>query len=276
MSRVRTVLFADDFTGEWNAPGAPARWQPRQLSWLPEGDGVVTTSPEGLSVVPTGKNPETGLPAFARAPEGHDGSGHLRWAAFAVPESGDSRKGFPLPAAGEFRAEATLSAELHGTDRHPYGDALDDPDASLTCGMAAMICVDMDSGLVFDFALTNSRVWALYERLPRPGAIHGTFSYAVPVAERSPRTRHELAVAVDAEAGVARWLLDGDEVFTVSGFGLRLASDEYLAHADQGPEEQVTVRQLLLGIGLFADTVWGQGAQLLARRARVSTVSTTF
>ncbi|MET7690705.1 DUF6081 family protein [Streptomyces sp. NPDC005483] len=271
MSPVRTVLFEDDFTQEWNTPDASARWEPRPLSWLPEGDGLVTTSPEGLSVVPTGRNPETGQPAFAQAPDGHDGSGHLRWAAFAVPESGDSRKGFPLPDAGEFRAEAALSAELYGTDRHPYGDDLDDPDATLKCGMAAMICVDMESGMVFDFALTNGRVWALYERLPRPGARHGTFSYAVPVSGRSPRAWHELAISVDARAGRARWLLDGDEVFAVSGVGLRLAADEHLARAEPGPEEQVTVGQLSLGLGLFADPVWGQGARLLAGRARVST-----
>ncbi|MFD7817147.1 DUF6081 family protein [Streptomyces sp. NPDC059785] len=274
MAHVRTV-FADDFTAGWNAPGSPARWEPRPLSWLPEGDGTVTATPEGLSVVPTGKNPATGLPAFTRPPAGHEGPGHLRWAAFAVPGSGsgsgDSRKGFPLPETGVLRAEAALSAELYGTDQHPYGDGLDDPDTSLKCGMAAMICVDMESGMVFDFALTNGCVWALYERLPRPGAHHGTFSYAVPVAGRSPENRHELAIEVAAGAGRARWLLDGAEVFAVPDVGLRLGSDEHLARAEPGPEERVTVGRLSLGLGLFADPVWGQGARLLVRRAGVST-----
>ncbi|SED92572.1 hypothetical protein SAMN05216489_04933 [Streptomyces sp. 3213] len=268
MSSVQTILFEDDFAG-WNTPGGQVRWELRPLSWLPKGDGVATLSPEGLSVVPSGRNPETGRPAFAPAPEGHDGSGHLRWAAFALPPSGDSRKGFPLPEEGELRAEAVLSAELYGTDGHPYGAAVADPDATLKCGMAAMICVDMESGMVFDFALTNGRVWALYERLPRPGAEHGTFSYAVPVASRSAASWHDLAITVDARAGRARWLVDGDEVFAVSGVGLRLQADEYLARAEPGPEEEVTVRQLSLGLGLFADPVWGQGARLVARRARV-------
>lgn len=266
-------LFEDDFSGGLNCTGVTPRWSLRPTAAGPSGDGLVTASESGLMVVPSGIDTNTGLPAFAMDDGRESGSGHLRWAAFANRYAGPGTMGFPLPQRGVMSARMTFSAELYNTADHPYGAELSDPDSSLKCGMAAMICIDMESGLVFDFALTNRRVWALYERLPRPGASHGTFSYAVPVAERKREDIHRCAINVDVVAGRARWSLDGTDVFAVEEIGRRLDSDDYLGRQTDGPEEQLAPRQISFGFGLFADPVWGQGMRLTARRADIITSS---
>lgn len=262
-------LFDEDFTGGLDCTGADAKWVLRPTATRPHGDGIPAPTAAGLVVVPTARDPATGLPAFAMDPVQEGGAGHLRWAAFANRHTDSGAMGFTLPERGELSAWMTLSAELYNTSRHPYGAQVSDPDISLRCGMAAMICVDMESGLVFDFAVTNRRVWALYERLPRPGRGHGTFSYAVPVAERDPGDAHRFDISLDAAIGRVRWSLNGSEVFAVEEIGRRLPSDDHLARSSAGPEERLTPQQLSFGFGLFADPVWGQGARLTVSHAQV-------
>jgi hypothetical protein len=264
-------LFKEDFAHGLDCAGSTAKWVLRPTPTRPQGDGVAVTSPAGLVVTPTATDPATGLPAFARDSDQAASAGHLRWAAFANRLAGSGVIGFALPERGVLTARMTLSAELYNVAGHPYGAQVADPDRSLLCGMAAMICVDLQSGLVFDFALTNRVVWALYERLPRPGAGHGTFSYAIPVAERDCGSVHQFAISVDAAAGQARWSLDGVQVFATGEIGRRLASSEYLVRQTEGPDERVAPRQVSLGFGLFADPVWGQGMRLTARSAEVAT-----
>ncbi|MFF4216856.1 DUF6081 family protein [Streptomyces nondiastaticus] len=245
------MLFEDDFREDWAAPGRAARWRLRPLPWLAEGDGRAGTPGDGDGLcVESGHG--TGRPAFTRAPEGQEGAAHLRWAAFAEPEA---------RGPGPFRAEAELSARVLGADRHPDGDGP-------RCAMAALICVDLTSGLAFDFALTDRFVWALYERLPRPGSAHGTFAYAVPVAHRAPEAWHRCAVEVDPSAGRARWLLGGEEVFAVERTGLELDARRYGRHLERsarGPRAEVAPDRLALGLGLLATEAHGQGVRLRVR-----------
>jgi hypothetical protein len=263
-------LFDEDFTRSIDCSGADATWSLWPTSAGPCGDGLATACAAGLVVVPTGTDPGTGLPAFAADGRQDGSSGHLRWAAFANRRTESGLPGFSLPRPGILTARMTLSAELYNTSRHPYGAEVPDPDASPPCGMAAMICLDTESGLVFDFALTNSYVWVLYERLPRPGASHGTFSYAIPVAERNRKDTHRFAIDIDAAAGRTRWLLEGTEVYVIDQIGRRLTCDDYLAWHSDGPDEVLVPRQVSLGFGLFADAAWGQGARLTARSAGVA------
>ncbi|GGT68459.1 hypothetical protein GCM10010272_09230 [Streptomyces lateritius] len=253
-------LFEDDFQEDWAAPGRAARWRLRPLPWLARGDGRVGTPGDGCGLCVESGYGGVGAgerPAFTRAPEGREGEAHLRWAAFAEPEA---------RVPGPFRAEAELSARVFGADRHPDGDGP-------RCAMAALICVDMASGLALDFALTNGFVWVLYERLPRPGAAHGSFAYAVPVAPRTPEAWHRCAVEVDPSAGRARWLLDGEEVFAVDRTGLELDAGRHGRHLERstpGPRTEVAPDRLAFGLGLLATTAYGQGVRLRARRAALS------
>ncbi|MDH6623534.1 hypothetical protein M2271_001321 [Streptomyces sp. LBL] len=253
------MLFEDDFREDWAMPGRAARWRLRPLPWLAEGDGRAGTPGDGDGLCvesgygSAGREP----PAFTKAPEGQQDSAQLRWAAFARPEA---------RGPGPFRAEAELSARVLGADRHPDGDGP-------RCAMAALICVDMASGMAFDFALTDGFVWALYERLPRPGSVHGSFAYAVPLTARASREWHRCAVEVDPSAGRARWSLEGEEVFAVDRTGLELDARAYGRHLEwstPGPRIEVAPDRLALGLGLLATSAYGQGVRLRVRRVSLA------
>jgi hypothetical protein len=263
------LVFLDDFSESFRHDGPDARWRVRPSGALPAGDGIVRASSEGVVIEPPGIDPVTGEPAFAR-PATDGPTEHIRWAAFANHTSTAGVLGFDARPGEVLSVSMEMSAQFFGLDKHNLGDAVVDPDSDLRLGMAGMISVDMESGLVFDFVLTQRRVYALYERLPRPDKTHAVFSYAVPVAVREPEQFHQFAVHLDTAAGVVHWRLDGAEVLTVDRIGMRSLDSKYLKKDQSGPEEEILPRQLSLGFGLFTDGLFGQGARLRARQASVT------
>ncbi|MEW1830205.1 DUF6081 family protein [Streptomyces sp. NPDC088196] len=247
-------------------PGLPPGWLARPAAGMASGDGIARVTPEGLVVAPPGRDPATGRPRFAD-PVSSDAAGHLRWVAFAGTAT---PPGFALRDGSVLTARMELSAEIYGPGGHVSGAGVADTRA----GMGGMLCVDFGSGLVLDFLLTNDRVWVLYERLGRPGTGHGTFTYEIPVAERSPDRRHRCAVRVDRARGTAVWSLDGEEVLAVPDLGRRLSSrsahSAHLTRSTDGPEESVRPDQLALGIGLFSEIPESSGVRVTVRRASVS------
>jgi hypothetical protein len=267
-SELAPTVFRDDFADGLRHGAADDPWRVRPVGSLPGGDGVVHVVAGGIVVEPPGRDPVTGQPVFAPA-EG-EGTEHLRWAAFVNRTASTGVVGFDARPGELLTARTELTAQFMATERHPFGESVTDPDSDLRLGMAGMICVDMESGLVFDFILTQRRIYALYERLPRPNRIHATFSYAVPVATREPDEYHSFEVALDPAAGEVSWWLDGARVLEVDRLGHRALNERHLKKSDDaGPEETVVPRQLALGLGLFTDAVFGQGARLGARGATV-------
>ncbi|MFI7410021.1 DUF6081 family protein [Streptomyces sp. NPDC049627] len=258
-------VFADEFRlagPERERVGLPPGWLARPAAGLPAGDGRARITPEGLVVAPPGTDPATGLPRFA-APPPAAAAGHLRWAAFADTTTAP---GFVLRDGEVFTAHMELAAQIYGP-----ASVTDIGSTDTRAGMGGMLCVDFGSGLALDFLLTNDRVWVLYERLGRPGTGHGTFTYEIPVAERSPDRRHQCAIRVDRARGTATWLLEGVEVFSVPDLGRRLPSRcAHLTRSADGPEESVRPDRLALGMGLFSELPEGPGVRLTVRRFAVS------
>jgi hypothetical protein len=252
--------------GDREPAGLPPGWLVRPAAGLAAGDGIARVTGEGLVVAPPGRDPATGGPRFA-APVSSDAAGHLRWVAFAGTAT---PPGFAVRDGSVLTAHMELAAEIYG----PAGPVSSTGVADTRAGMGGMLCVDLGSGLVLDFLLTNDRVWALYERLGRPGTGHGTFTYEIPVAERSPDRRHQCAIRVDRARGTAVWSLDGEEVLAVPDLGRRLPSrsahSAHLTRSTDGPEESVRPDQLALGIGLFSEIPESSGVRVTVRRASVS------
>jgi hypothetical protein len=268
---VRQPLLQDSFTDPFSAGHDDARWRLRSVGSFPAGDGVVSTGPDGLVVVPTATDPETGLPAFAPEPEPLGDADHLRWAAMANHTASTGVAGFDAHRAngdGPLTITAELAVQGYGLDRHPYDD-LDDPGRDLRVGAGVLITIDMESGLVLDFIVTDRCVFAVYERLGFPGTGHAAFSYAVPVADRDPDEHHRLAISYDAASGTARWHLGDDEVLSVDQLGRRVLDERHLKRDNGKPEAPAAPRQLTCGVGLFTDQVWGQGFRLAVRSIEV-------
>lgn len=259
-----TSVFADDFATDLG------QWDIRPLGGRADGDGVASTGREGLVVVPTATHLHSGEPAFAEPPE--PGGPDLRWAALAAHTSSAGYPGFDALAGTQLTVAAELSARAFGLDEHPYGDAVVDPRVDSRLGGGALITLDRESGVVCDVLLTEGRVFALYERLPRPGGHGAVFSYAVPAGDRSPDQWHEAEVVYDLDGGVVRWSVDDQLILIVDRVGRRLGPD-HAAHctADNGlADDDAAPRQLAAGLGLMAEQAWGQGARLAVRQFTIS------
>ncbi|MFF9770262.1 DUF6081 family protein [Streptomyces sp. NPDC014636] len=245
-----TLLFHDDFAEGLRVRDPRTRpdgpWSLRPAGALAAGDGTTHATAAGLVVQPTGIDPDTGRPAFVVPPEG-EAVDHLRWAAFG-------------PACDTGGATLTVSATLSAEVRGVVTDEAADDD--IRDGAGVLVVLDRDAGLIMDFGLTDGRVWALYGRVPAPDGTRGGFSYSVPLASRRPSDSHRCALVVDSAAGVARWLLDGDEVFAVQRLGHGLPEPARADSWTPGPLSTVRSAFLAPGLALIAESPHSQGVRL--------------
>jgi len=252
-------LFSDDFAGGFTG----TNWFPFAAGPYVGDDGVVTTSANGLHVI--SRPNAAGKPAFVRTlgqegaadnPAGLPGGiDHVKWLYYinrSNPATG--QPGFAAPIDGrELVCAARVSGRSHGTAAHPFGQAVADPDDDLRLAAPAMNAIDFDTFMVFDFLLTNERVYAFYEHLPFGRDAHGdyaAFSYGIPVASRAPGDFHDLAIAYNKAAGTVRWLVDGKEVFRVARIGHRIER-QYMVLDHGGADMTFSPNQLDCGMGMF-------------------------
>ncbi|MDI3422613.1 DUF6081 family protein [Streptomyces luteolus] len=256
------VLWHTDFSEGFATTGPEARWYHSATGPYIGDDGVVTTGERGLRVCSGGVGAQ-GDPAFVRtlAQEQDNGHGlpglldHVKWLAYIKHHSSTGLPGFDAPPHGELVFEAEVSGRTYGTAAHPFGAAVHDPEDDLRLAASAINAFDPETLLVVDFFLTNRRIYAFYERLPfarRQLGDYASFSYAIPVARRTPDRRHRLALHYNRSAGLARWLIDGHEVFRVARLGYRLAPPQHPVLDHGGADAAVAPRQLNGGIGLFS------------------------
>jgi Family of unknown function (DUF6081) len=223
-------------------------------------DGIVTTSNKGLEVVSKGINPITGEPAFTitLAQEQVNGglSGgidHVKWLAYMNNTSSKGYPGFDAVSGKELSFETWISGQTYGTQFHPFGDAVKDPN-DIRLASFAFNTMDMESFMVFDFFITNNQIYAFYERLPfgRGEALghYAAFSYKIPVAKRNTTDVHYLRIAYDKDKGTVKWFVNNSEVFSVDKIGYKIDS-KYMILDHGGEEQLVKPDQLVAGIGMF-------------------------
>lgn len=263
------------------APGDP--WFHVRANTYVTSGGVARPLPGGgLHVASRGVNPRTGLPAFdiTLAPESRNGgipgaNDHAKWLAYMTGQSTTGFPGFDARRGAALSGTARLTGRTFGTELHPFGTAVDDPDLDLRLAAFGMTTIDVESWMVFDFLLTKRRIYVIYERLPfgrtRENE-YAAFTYAVPVGTRHEHDVHQATVSYDRAAGTVTWLLDGVEVCRVTRIGRRLDTREHLLIDLGGVEQSVEPRQLAFGMGLFTllDGALGTGPGLVRLSDTVS------
>lgn len=244
------TLFRDDFIHGFDIGAADSDWFYFSAGPFVGDDGEETTGPHGLRV--TADRFRNTVPQEDESGGLPGGLDHVKWLAYANRLT-NGVPGFAAERGRELSVEATISAQSFGTENHPFGAAVDDPEDDLRLASAALNGIDFESFMVFDIFLTNKRVYAFYERLPfgrTPGNTYAAFSYQIPLLERRPGDEHKVGIAYDRAAGVVRWLVNGKERFRVDRIGRRIGK-EFLTLDHGGDEQDVEPRQLDFGMGLF-------------------------
>ena len=232
-----TTVFEDAFTDGLDVGG---RWHVLAGPDGPLDDGVPTATGKGLSVVPTGSNPDTGEPAFTKDIGGP--MAHLKWMVTTTDA-------FPAGDA-ELRVTFRAGTTRFGMAAHPYGDAVADPDDDLRLGCATLNVLDFETGMVFDFWLTETAVYPYYERIRTgPTSDYQAFGQLVRVP-RSPGAVNDLRIAIDVAAATVAWSVDGTVVASVDRIGG--PDPSWITAMDHGGRpEPASPRRFQVGMGLL-------------------------
>lgn len=252
----------DDFKGPFTVNAPDAKWFYLQFGSYVGDDGIVTTGPQGLRVVPKGVNPTTGEPAYTKTIDQDSKNGglpggldHVKWLVYMNHLASSGYPGHDAVKGQRLACETWIGGRTFGTENHPFGNLVDNPNDDLRLASFAMNSADFESFMVFDFFITNETIYAFYERLPfgqgGPLGYYASFSHQIPVAARNPNQQHHLKIEYDREEGKVRWYVDDVEVFQVDKIGHRL-DRQYLTLDHGGQEEIVDMKQLLCGMGTFS------------------------
>lgn len=250
----------DDFRQGFTVNTPNARWFYFTAGSYVGNDGITNTDLFGLHVIPTGRNPTTGAPAFARTiAQEHENGGlpgaldHVKWLAFMNHTASSGVPGFDAVSGQTLSCDVVMGGQTLGTQFQPFGSSVIDANDDLRLASLAQVTIDFESYIVFDFFITNRHIYAYYERLPfGRTATHNyaAFAFAIPVADYRPGDAHRLRIAYDRTAGITRWLVDGFEVYRVNRIG-RLIDRDHMTIDLGGTEEDVAPRQLDCGMGTF-------------------------
>jgi hypothetical protein len=118
-------------------------------------------------------------------------------------------------------------------------------------GAGAFTVYDYDTGLCFDYFLTNDRVYVGYSRTGfdrYPENNYAAFMFLIPVKMRTPEQIHKMRIVLNSQRKCVTWILDSRQVFIVSRVGYLL--DRQLMVADfGGNEKSVFPRAIRYGFG---------------------------
>lgn len=229
----------DDFTSpDFNLN---SNWAFFQAGDFVGNDGHVSVGKHGLTVVSPGT--VDGHPAYTL--EAESDLDHVKWLVTANHTASSGYPGFDTGCL------TSCSARLRG---EVYGVEENDPRPAFV----ASVNGDFERSFMFDFAVTNDAVYALYERLPfaRTEDNHyASFTYLVRAAGRSPEDWHDMRVTYDRAARTVTWYFEGEVVLKVDKVGHYLGPEhESDLYIDRGGEEEEVpeLRQLTCGIGSFS------------------------
>ena len=158
-----------------------------------------------------------------------------------------------------------------GTDKIPdciiskdNNSGVVDPQMDPRVCCSAMVVVDFENMMVYDFLVTNGMVYALYERLPfnrtewdGPGPNYTAFTHCVPVYKRDDFRFLNLEISYNYSTNRVRWYIDKQLVFQITNPGKAINSKYRCIECNQpdelpAPETPVHNTNLHLGLGNFS------------------------
>jgi hypothetical protein len=160
---------------------------------------------------------------------------------------------FNTPSYGELSFNAKINMEAFNVANHPFGAQVQDPQSDLRLAAAAFNVLSLSNGFIFDFLITNTKIYALYERLDIarvPYGNYAAFTFAIPVVDIVPNSSHLYTISFNADQKSVRWLVDGKEVYKVFMIGT-LVSRQFMGLDLGGQEEMVFPTSLQIGFGTF-------------------------
>jgi hypothetical protein len=241
------LLLSDEFTAGLDLTRT---WELFSEGPFTADDAVAATSPRGLRVTASGTNPITHEPAFTVGGSIADENDHVKWMAITRKMSSSPYRGFDALPGQVLSCTMWATGRTFGTDTHPFGAAVSDPQSDLRLAAFAMNSLDDETGMVFDVWMTNTRIYPFYERLNLPGASHQGFSSCFPGVPRSPDRQETVSIAYDPSVGTVSWLINGALAASVDRIGLP-APDATLLVDHGGTPEAAAPRQLAFGMTLF-------------------------
>lgn len=256
----KEIVFFDQFRQGMNLEKENGTWSLLRMGSFALDDGIAEKTEDGICIKPKGINKETGKPEYTATvrrealtqgiPAIFD---HIKWQASVNHTSSSGLCGFDAVPGKSLAIEAVMGCETYGTKNHPFGDAVLNSEDDFRLASAVLLIVDPKSNMVFDFFLTNTTIYAFYERVPsmrRQLGNYAAFSYAFPVAKRKTGDYNRLKIAYNQDRNTVKWFVDGKEVFSVSQIGKRIGREGMFLDAG-GEEEMVTIEQLNCGLALF-------------------------
>ncbi|HEX9464544.1 MAG TPA: DUF6081 family protein [Alphaproteobacteria bacterium] len=183
----KTMIYDDFSSGAWPSP----RWLKFRSAdydlWDPETQVRCPGPPENTLTID--------LPRFTISHPNHVKALMLSTTAFDLEDS-----------AG-FTVQVEMAVRTFGTERNTFG--LDPGDPRLANG--ALVVIDPDTGMVFDFFVSNDRIRPLYERLPSARKQLGPYpAYSILVDAVPTQTGewHLYEVRYDRAADRVEWRVD--------------------------------------------------------------------
>lgn len=172
----------------------------------------------------------------------------------------------------EILFEAQMSAVQTGLDTIPdvlkaSGDSLDgisDPEVDPRMCCAAFNVVDFDNLVVFDFIITNKKIYALVERLPfnlpQWGGTqqYNAYTHLIPVYNRKSSDEVvNLGISYNYYAPKVRWFINEREVFRIDRPGYMLEAKYRVTQitpigSPAYPQTIVRSPKLWVGFGTFS------------------------
>lgn len=220
-----TIVY-DDFSRAGGWPGE--KWFRQRMPDYDMWDPAVAASAPGA--------PENTLTFAARrfTLQRQDFHDHVKALTYSTAD-------FAPGPAGSIAVTTEMRVTTTGTEDNPFG--ADPGDVRLACG--AFNTLDVRTAVVFDFFVSNSRIVALYERLPF--ALSDTdryplFTELIPTdVATTAGAWHRYEIAYDAESDRAAWLVDGAVV----------AERRFIGAPPGERAPVVKLTQLKIGGGLF-------------------------